>query len=63
MPCIEMKELEASFTRYSDRRRTSIPRTFERRKVFAAWFRLGQARAAYIMQAHQRGCIACRCDS
>ena len=66
MPCMEMKELEASCSRYAERRLESIRPQFERRKVSPGRHRLAQAQLAYLMQVHLQNCIECRrdvCDS
>jgi hypothetical protein len=65
MPCMEMKELEASCSRYAERRLESILPKFERRRVSPGRHRLAQAQLAYLMQVHLQNCIECRatCDS
>jgi hypothetical protein len=66
MPCMEMKELEASCNRYAERRQESILPKFERRKVSPGRHRLGQAQLAYLMRVHLQNCVECRrdgCDS
>jgi hypothetical protein len=59
---MEMKELEAGYSRYAERRFESIMPKFERRKVSPGRHRLGQARMAYLMRVHLQNCIECRRD-
>jgi hypothetical protein len=59
---MQMKELEASCSRYADRRLESIQPKFERRKVSPGRLRVGQAQMAYLIQVHLQNCIECRRD-
>jgi hypothetical protein len=60
MSCSEMKELEAGFTIYAERRQVvSLPRS-ERRMVSIGRDRAGHARMAYVMQMHRQNCHECR---
>jgi hypothetical protein len=60
VPCIQMKELEASCSRYAERRREMIPLSVERRKASPGKRRFGQAQMAYIIQMHLQNCSECR---
>ena len=60
MPCTEMKELEANYSRFADRRHAAIPTKSERRKVSAGRLRADQARAAFVMLLHRQTCLVCR---
>ena len=60
MPCSKMKELEVTFSKYTERRRNTAKPSVERRKLAPGWLRVGQARAAYIIQWHRRSCMICR---
>jgi hypothetical protein len=60
MPCMEMKELEVSCTRYDERRLTSKLPNSERRKRASGKRRTGQAEMAYIMRVHLQTCLECR---
>ena len=60
MPCIQMKELEASCSRYTERRRETIALNVERRKASPGKRRFGQAQMAYIMQMHLQNCGECK---
>ena len=60
VPCIQMKELEASCSRYAERRWETIPLGVERRKASPQKHRFGQAQMAYIMQMHLQNCSECR---
>jgi hypothetical protein len=58
-----MRELEASCSRYAERRRETIPLSLERRKEFPGKHRFGQAQMAYIMQMHLQNCSQCQGES
>jgi hypothetical protein len=60
MPCKEMIELEASFHRYTERRRLDIATKQERRQGLADRFRAGEARLAFIVLSHRQKCNLCR---
>jgi hypothetical protein len=60
MPCMELKELEATYGAYAERRRVALPPIVERRTMLKGWLR---TRAAYIMQVHRRSCAVCRIGS
>jgi hypothetical protein len=62
MPCIEMKELEASFSRYAERRQKVVASPVERRKGFDLRCRATQARNAYLILVHRHNCAVCRSD-
>ncbi len=63
VPCTEMKELEFTSRRYAERRRIAVTPKCERRgRHSGGQLRAGQARAAYLMQAHRQNCAVCRCD-
>lgn len=59
MPCIEMKELELLCARFAERRSRQQPLSDERRKGSGLVRQSGQARAAYLIQAHQLACKRC----
>jgi hypothetical protein len=62
VPCIEMKELEFTSRRYAERRRITVTPKCERRgRHSGRQLRAGQARAAYLMQAHRQNCVVCQC--
>jgi mono/diheme cytochrome c family protein len=50
MPCMQMKELEASCARYDERRSKTAKR------------QIGQAQMAYVMQQHAKNCSECHRD-
>jgi hypothetical protein len=56
MPCTELKQLEAT-CRQVERRRVTLARESERRKLPPSWLK---ARAAYIMRVHRLTCASCR---
>jgi len=60
MPCVELKELEATCGAYAERRLVAVPPIVERRKMPNGWLR---ARAAYVIQVHRRNCGVCRIGS
>ncbi len=60
MPCMQMKELEASCSRYAERRSETILTESERRQARSAKFQIGQAQMAYVMQQHAKNCSECR---
>lgn len=62
MPCIEMKELQATCDKYTERRQVSSGPQQERRKGPSGSRSLGQFRVAYLMQAHRISCDVCRHD-
>jgi hypothetical protein len=62
MPCMEMKELEVSYTKYDERRLNSTPPRSERRKEASGKRLIGQAELAYIMRMHLQTCKKCRRD-
>jgi hypothetical protein len=62
MPCMEMKELEASCSRYAERRLESVRPKFERRKVSPGRHRVAQAQMAYLIRVHLQNCAECRRD-
>ena len=49
MPCIEMKELQAGYGKYTERRHTAIWPEQERRKAPVGSRRLGQFRTNYLI--------------
>jgi hypothetical protein len=60
VPCIQMRELEASSNRYAERRVATIPQRSEKRKGNTGSRRLlGQAQMAYIMRLHLQNCMEC----
>jgi len=60
MACPEMKELEASYAGFSDRRQVTSRPLHERRKASTGGPRAGLARLAYLMQMHRLNCPKCR---
>jgi len=62
MPCTEMKELQASYDKYAERRHMAIRSEQERRKALLGSRRLGEFRVAYLIQIHRRNCDMCRSD-
>jgi hypothetical protein len=60
MPCTELKELEAVWSSYAERRFATVSIDSERRKGSARGYMPGQARIAYLMQAHRQNCTKCR---
>jgi hypothetical protein len=60
MPCMQMKELEASCSRYAERRTETILTESERRQARSAKLQIGQAHMAYVMQQHAKSCSECR---
>jgi hypothetical protein len=62
MPCLEMKELQATCDKYAGRRHLSAGPQQERRKGPLGSRRLVQFRVAYLMQAHRASCEVCRQD-
>ena len=63
MPCMQMKELEASCFRYAERRSEIILTGSERRQARSAKRQIGQAQMAYVMQQHAKNCSECRRDA
>jgi hypothetical protein len=59
MSCIHMRELEATYRNYAERRVLASHPTVERRVSWGK-HRLGQARMAYIMRKHLQNCSECR---
>jgi hypothetical protein len=62
MPCLKMKELQASCDKYAERRHIATGPEQERRKGLLGSRRLGQFRVAYLMQAHRINCDVCQHD-
>jgi hypothetical protein len=62
MPCMQMMELEASCSRYAERRLEIVPPPSERRQGRSAKRQIGQAQIAYVMQQHLKNCSECRRD-
>jgi hypothetical protein len=60
MPCTEMRELEAAYNSFAERRHVAVKPTSNRRKMPTGWQR---TRAAYVMQIHRQTCAICRFDS
>ena len=60
MPCMQMKELEASCARYDERRSRTVLTGSERRKGRSAKRQIGQAQMAYVMQQHVTNCSVCQ---
>jgi hypothetical protein len=60
MPCLEMKELQASCDKYAERRHAATGPGRERRKAPVGSRRLGQFRVTYLIQAHRLNCDVCR---
>ena len=60
MPCSEMKELEAAYNSFPERRSLAIAPRSERRKMPGGWLRV---RAAYVMRVHRPNCAVCRYDT
>ena len=57
MPCMQMKELEASCSRYAERRsETVLTVSLEIRLARSAKRQVGQAQTAYVMQQHAKNC-------
>jgi hypothetical protein len=54
-----MKELEAAYNNFPERRSLAIAPRSERRKMPAGWLRM---RAAYVMRVHRQNCAVCRYD-
>jgi hypothetical protein len=63
MPCMQMKELEVSYSKYDERRLKSMPPRSERRKEASGKRRIGQAELAYIMRVHLQTCKECQRES
>ncbi len=63
MPCLQMKELEASCSKYAERRSETILTRSERRQSRSAKLQIGQAQMAYVMQQHAKSCSECRRDT
>jgi hypothetical protein len=57
-----MKELEASCSRYAERRSETILTRSERRQARSAKLQIGQAQMAYVMQQHAKNCSECLRD-
>ena len=62
MPCMQMKELEASSSRYAERRSKKLLTKSERRQALSAKRQIAQAQMAYVMQQHAKNCSECRRD-
>lgn len=62
MPCMQMKELEASCSRYAERRSQMVLTRSERRQGKSAKRQIGQAQMAFVMQQHAKSCSECRRD-
>jgi hypothetical protein len=63
VPCTEMKELELTSRRYTERRRITATPKCERRSVHSGrQLRAGHARTAYLVQAHRQSCVVCQCE-
>jgi mono/diheme cytochrome c family protein len=62
MPCMQMKELEASCARYDERRSKTVVAGSERRQGRSAKRQIGQAQMAYVMQQHAKNCSECHRD-
>ena len=62
MPCMHMKELEASGARYDERRSKTLLTGSERRQGRSAKRQIRQAEMAYVMQQHVKNCSECRRD-
>ncbi len=60
MPCMQMMELEASCSRYAERRSEIVLTRSERRQARSAKRQVGQAQMAYVMQQHAKNCSECR---
>jgi hypothetical protein len=63
MPCLQMKELQVSCSKFDERRHKSISPTSEKRKGTSGKRRVGQAEMAYIMRLHSQTCTECRQES
>jgi hypothetical protein len=63
MPCLKMRELQASCEKYSERRHTATGPERERRKGPIGSRRLGQFRVSYLIQDHRMNCEVCLLDS
>jgi hypothetical protein len=59
MPCLQMKELEASRDRYAERRHETVSPKLERREVVQGKRRLGLAQSSYLLQLHLQNCAEC----
>jgi len=59
MSCIHLKELEATYSKYVERRVLTSRPTVERR-ASCGTHRFGQARMAFIIRKHLQTCIECR---
>jgi hypothetical protein len=57
---MRMKELEASCSRFAERRLKTIAPKSERRLVFSIKRRIRLAQMSYLMQTHLRSCVECR---
>jgi hypothetical protein len=60
MPCTEIKELEAGFERFGERRQRVCPTTTERRKDLGLGRRASYARQAFLVQMHRQNCRICK---
>ena len=59
VPCMRMKELEASRARFAERRLKAIAPKSERRVVFSIKRRIRLAQTSYLMQMHLHDCVEC----
>jgi hypothetical protein len=57
VPCMRMKELEASCSRFAERRLKTIAPKSERRLVFSIKRRIRLALMSYLMQTHLHSCV------
>jgi hypothetical protein len=60
MPCTEMMELEASYTRYSEHSFITTTLLSSGRGEFSKWHRAGRAKIAWSIQMHRQTCGVCR---
>jgi hypothetical protein len=60
MPCIQMKELEVTRERYSERRHKTVFPKLERRERSPSKRTLGLAQSSYLIQLHLQNCLECR---
>lgn len=62
MPCAELLELEASYTRYNHHSLITTTLLSTGRGEFSKWHRTGRARLAWTIQMHRQTCGLCRSD-